>query len=164
MARFPPPSAIVMKEKNAARPVSRLAIGPDPNSTEDIPTGANISWSHAMRFNAGTVAASLVMGNARDRAPYQWNWRGDQMKPHAMNRVRRSKSKGGAWRFELGSISLALVFESRSRSVIWMDRNSSFCTKPDLRDDRIFTAVRVWAKVSAIPPRTFSHQFAVCVF
>ena len=99
------------------------------------------------------VAACLVMGNEPDKKANQWNCTGDMMNPYAIKRVNLSKSNGGGRFFALGSISCAVEF-LLSKSVICIERNSSFCTNPDFLCDLIRKAVKVCATVSAIPPRT----------
>ena len=92
----PPPSAMVMYEKKQARPAHGRSVRVrNPSARHHIPNGAKISWSKATRFSAGLVGFFLVSGNALDRKPNHWNCSGAIKKPYAINRVRRSKSKGG---------------------------------------------------------------------
>lgn len=111
-----------------------------------------------MRFSTGIMVKALERGKVRARKPNQWSCRGDIMKPQAMNLVKRSKSKDGGRLFMLGIILWegSEFVLSWPRSVIWIERNLSFCTKPGFLEDLNRTAVIVWATVSAMPLSTYS--------
>lgn len=81
-----------------------------------VPTGANMSWSSAMRFSAGTMAAVFVIGKVLVRNPNHLCCMGAIKKPYDMKRVKRSKSNGGGSTFESG-------MRSRSEK-IWRLSNS----------------------------------------
>ena len=141
IALRPPPSATVMKVKKAARPI-----------------GAKINWSHAILLNAGRVPEVFVTGKALERKENQWNWRGDMMKPYAMKRVNRSKSKGGGRSRVFGTNSYCGRGLFLSISRISMDTIVSFAELSLLfADCRMRKDVRVCAQVSAIPPRIYAQ-------
>ena len=116
-----------------------------------VPIGANISWSNATIFKAGTVPLCFVIGKDLDKKANQWNCKGDIMNPYAMNRVNLSKSKGGGKYRDEGNSSFAGYGLFSSKSGISMETRSSLPGSL-LAFDRI--AVNDWATVSAIPPRT----------
>ena len=82
-----------MKVKNVAKPIDISMKHVGERGT--IPIGAQMSWSNATRFKAGTAALCLVMGKALDKNENHWNCSGDMMNPNDMNRVNLSKSNGG---------------------------------------------------------------------
>lgn len=78
-----------------------------------------------------------------------------------MNRVNRSKSKGGGAFLEEETISPGgqeCFLSPLPSSVISMEMKSSFSSRLPMADrcfERDWTDVMIWAVVSAMPPRTW---------
>ena len=110
------------------------------------------------------MALCFVIGNARERNENQWNCTGDMINPYDMNRVNRSKSKGGGPGVLCGIRNSVAYGLFSSYSGISMPSEISFCSAR-LRRCRDRMAVSDCATVSAIPPNTWSyHILAMCTF
>lgn len=152
MARFPPPSAMVMNVKKI--PKARHVSLPLSHGVESYShTGVNNNWSNATLFKAGAVLECFTRGNVRDRNEYQLCCNGARRKPYAMKRVKRSKSKGGGRR--RGSIVM-LWLKGFFLSSSWNSIAKKSSSVPPFCFRAAFCRIAVmdWATVSAIPPRT----------